>query len=363
MKCTIVGAGNAGCAMAAHLKQLGCEIALYDVIAAPLEPLLENDNRLTLEGELQGEVQIDLVTSDLAQAMANTDLVICTTPAHVHRAVAKSLAPYLSEGQAVLLHPGRTCGALEFRTVLTQSGGSPEVPILEAETLLYACRREGASVRIFGIKNEVPCAGLPVGRCHEFFEKIQPYLQQFKPAPNIWKTSLTNIGMLFHPAPTLLNVGRMESGQPFDYYTEGVTPSIAFLLEKLDSERLRVAESLGVQVLSVVGWLEASYGAKGANLFEALQSNTTYHGIKAPAFRSIEDKLSLRYVVEDVPTGLVPVSELGRKFGVPTPSIDTIINLADTFYERDFRSEGRNLERLGLRDMSLEEIRALGTMS
>jgi opine dehydrogenase len=359
MRCTIIGAGNAGCAMAAHLKQLGCEIALYDVLAEPLAPLLESQNRITLTGNLEGEVHLDTVTADLAEAMADTNLVICTTPAHVHRAVAKSLAPYLGDDQAVLLHPGRTCGALEFRTVLIENGGSDNIPILEAETLLYACRREGASVRIFGIKKEVPCAGLPTERCTQFFQEIQPFLPQFKPAPNIWKTSLTNIGMLFHPGPTLLNLGRMESGQPFDYYIEGVTPSIAFLLEKMDAERLKVAEALGVEVLSVVGWLEASYGATGSNLYEALQNNTTYHGIKAPSFLTVEDKLTLRYVVEDVPTGLVPVSELGRKFGVPTPSIDTVISLADTLYERDFRAEGRNLSKLGLSHMSQGEIRSL----
>jgi opine dehydrogenase len=359
MRCTIIGAGNAGCAMAAHLKQLGCEVALYDVMAGQLESLLQNDNRLTLNGDLEGEVQIDVVSTDLAEAMAGTDLVICTTPAHVHRAVAKSLAPHLSVGQAVLLHPGRTCGALEFHNVLAENGGSMEVPILEAETLLYACRREGNSVHIFGIKNEVPCAGLPAEKCPAFFEKLQPYLPQFKPAPSLWKTSLTNIGMMFHPGPTLLNLGRMESGHPFDYYIDGVTPSIANLLEKIDAERLGVAQALGVKVLSVVEWLDASYGAKGNNIFEALQDNTTYHGIKAPSFKNVEDKLGLRYVIEDVPTGLVPVSELGRKFGVPTPAIDSIIALADTMYGRNFRAEGRNLEKLGLSGKTQEEIKAL----
>ena len=57
-----------------------------------------------------------------------------------------------------------------------------------------------------------------------------------------------------------------------------------------------------------------------------------------------------------VPTGLVPVSVLGKKFGVKTPAIDTIINLADILFEADFRASGRNLAQLGLSQLSQEEI-------
>ena len=71
---------------------------------------------------------------------------------------------------------------------------------------------------------------------------------------------------------------------------------------------------------------------------------------------NIDDKKRLRYVIEDVPTGLVPVSELGKKFGVKTPAIDTIINLADILFEADFRASGRNLAQLGLSQLSQEEI-------
>ena len=74
---------------------------------------------------------------------------------------------------------------------------------------------------------------------------------------------------------------------------------------------------------------------------------------------TLDAKRSLRYVTEDVPTGLVPISELGKKFGVETPAINTIINLADILFDADFRAKGRNLDQLGLRDLSTEEIVAL----
>jgi len=136
-------------------------------------------------------------------------------------------------------------------------------------------------------------------------------------------------------------------------------PSIAALIEKLDGERLAVGAAMGVTLPSVVAWLESSYGATGRNLYEAIKNTENYRGITAPQLGGVDDKLKLRYVVEDVPSGLVPVSELGRKFGVNTPAIDAMINLATILYETDFRASGRNLEQLGLSNLTPEEILSL----
>jgi opine dehydrogenase len=190
-----------------------------------------------------------------------------------------------------------------------------------------------------------------------FFELIAQVFPEFTEAPQgLWETSLDNIGMLFHPAPTLLNLGRMESQKPFDYYIDGFTPTVAALVEKLDAERLKVAEALGIKLPTVVEWVRNTYGVKGSNLYEALQNNEAYRGISAPVLADANAKKELRYVIEDVPSGLVPVSELGRKFGVATPAIDMVISLADTIFEADFRSSGRNLEQVGLADMDPDEI-------
>jgi len=356
-KYAIIGAGNAGLAMAAHLKQIGGEVSLYDVVETQLTPVIENDNTIIVTGiDLGGSQKIDQVTMNLAEAVEGAELIICVTPAHTHKFVARDLAEHLVSGQILLLHPGRTGGVLEVHKVLQAQKCQADVLVMEAQTLLYAARKEGASVNLFGLKKQVSCAGLAQAENQRFFDLIQPHLPQFIPAPTLWHTSLHNIGMLFHPTPTLLNLGRMESGQPFEYYIDGFSPSIAALVEKLDAERLAVASAMGITVPSVMAWLESSYGVVGENLYEALQNADNYRGITAPHLASVEAKKGLRYVTEDVPTGLVPVSELGRKFGVETPAIDTIINLADILFEANFRAGGRHLEQLGLQDLSLDEI-------
>jgi opine dehydrogenase len=363
IKYAIIGGGNAGAAFACQVKFSGRKVSLFDIVESQLKPIIDNDNVIEIEGNthLKGSYKLDTVTTNINEAVLDATVLICTTPAHTHKHVAKSLAPILKDGQMILLSPGRTGGVLEFKKVLTDNGCTADVVIVESQTIPYACRKTEHTVHVFGIKKEIPCAGIPANKLDEFFSEVREVYPVFVPAKKgLWETSLNNIGMLFHPTPTLFNMGRMESGVPFDYYIEGFTPSICEIVEKLDQERLEVAKALGIEDMpSVTEWLELNYNAKGDNLYEALQNNESYKGIKAPAFKNIEDKLGLRYVIEDVPSGLVPFSCLANKLGVKTPTIDMVVNLASNIYKKDFIENGRNLEQLGLENMSIEEIKSL----
>ncbi len=357
----ILGCGNAGAAIAAHLKLLGHHVSVYDAFPAAIDVVLQNGNRIELLGNapVVGVAQMDLASHDLGQVVSGSEVLICTTPAHIHKTLARDVAPYLRSDQALVLYPGRTGGVLEFRKMLAEYGGATDALIVETQTIAYACRKSGSSVNVFGYKHEIPFAGLPDERLNKFQKQIQAVFPNWTRAPGLWHTSLHNIGMLFHPGPTLLNLGRMENGVPFDYYIDGFTPSIAKLVEQLDSERLAVATAMGITLPSVQQWLQTSYGCRGSNLYEALQNNQSYKGIKAPQLKQIDDKLQLRYVTEDVPTGLVPVAALGSRLQVPTPTISAIIDLACAFYVQDFRKSGRNLNQLGLEDLTIQQIKML----
>ena len=67
-------------------------------------------------------------------------------------------------------------------------------------------------------------------------------------------------------------------------------------------------------------------------------------------------RLDARYVTEDVPFGLVPLSELGRLAGVATPIALGLSQVASAALGRDFFREGRTLERMGLEGRSLDAI-------
>lgn len=168
------------------------------------------------------------------------------------------------------------------------------------------------------------------------------------------KTSLDNIGAIFHPAVTVLNAARIESTNgDFDYYTEGITPAVSLILEAMDRERVKVAEALGFRAMTAREWLYIAYDAAGRTLYEAMRANRGYDGIKAPK------TVHHRYITEDIPMSLVPIASLGKLVGEPTPTIESIILLGSVLHGTDYWAEGRTAESLGLAGMTLKEIRQL----
>jgi opine dehydrogenase len=168
---------------------------------------------------------------------------------------------------------------------------------------------------------------------------------------NVLHTGLDNMGAIFHPALTLLNAGRIESTNgDFQFYVEGVTPSVARVLEVLDRERVTVAAALGIRARTGLEWLKMAYNATGDDLNEAIHNQPGYYGIKAPA------TLNHRYLSEDTPMSLVPIAALGQRYGVSVRGISSIIDLACIVHRTDYWRRGRTPERLGIDRMSVSEL-------
>src|SRR5262249_27973763 len=142
------------------------------------------------------------------------------------------------------------------------------------------------------------------------------------PARSVLHTGLANVGAVLHPVIALLNADRIARGEPFDFYADGVTPAVAAALAAADSERLRVARAYDVQALSLRRCVAAAYGHQADTVGEAVGGNPAYAGIKAPA------TLEHRYLLEDVPTGLVPLLELGRAAGLALPTLQALLERA-----------------------------------
>lgn len=96
MKFTIIGAGNGGQSMAAHLSMMQQEVVLYDIQEDLIKQINDKGN-ITVEGVLEGSVPIK-ATTDVADALEATDVIMVTTTGPAHKSVAKSIAPFLKDG-------------------------------------------------------------------------------------------------------------------------------------------------------------------------------------------------------------------------------------------------------------------------
>lgn len=351
MKVTVIGAGNGGLAIASHLALKGHVVNLYSIFKKELEPIILKGGIELSSLKEEGFAVLNKVTNDIKLAIDGADLIMVVTPANAHAKIAKDCAPYLKDDQVVILNPGRTGGALEFDKVLTEERIKNKPIIGEAQTLIYACRKiSSTKVVIYGVKKSLSVASFPAKNMEKLVRVLNKAYPQFVPAINVLETSLNNIGAIFHPAPTILNSARIESGEKFDYYHEGITPVVATVLESIDRERLEVAKALKVKVQSAKEFLKESYEVEADSLYQAIQNNMAYKGVKAPT------KINIRYLTEDIPMSLVPIASIGYQLGVPTPNIDSIIKIGSTMLKTDFRKLGRTVDKLGLNNLSSTEI-------
>lgn len=336
MKITVIGSGNGGTAFTGYLTYLGHQVKLFTRTPQKVE-LYRAQPEINLAGVVNATVPVGLVTLDMEEAIRGSELIMVATPANTHKEIATKMAPYLKSGQTVVLNPGRTFGAYEFAHTLESCGCTADVTVAETDTLVFTCRnQEFNHPIIYSIKEDIRLACLEPERTPAAVELMQELFSGIHGVPSILYTGLTNIGMIFHPTPILLNYTRIESGQTFLYYKEAITPMVAQYISQVDAERVAVAAGLGLEVETALEWLVRSYGIEpGADLYETIQKNPAYADVYAP------QSTDCRYVWEDVPTGLVPISSVGRLLGIPTPFIDTVIQLACTIYRVDFRQTGR----------------------
>ena len=354
LKFCVLGAGHGGLAMAGHLAIMGFKVNLYNRGRKRIRPVIQRKG-IKVEGEIEGFGKIELASNHVKECLDGADILMVVVPAIGHRFIAEICAPYLKESQVVILNPGRTGGALEFFNTLNEQDAKQLPFIAEAQTFLYASRALGpAHAKIFSIKNSVPLATLPAYWIPGVLKVIQRAFPQFIPGDNIFKTSFENIGAVFHPALTVLNASWIEETHgDFEYYIQGASISTAMILERLDKERLEIAAALGIKVMSARAWLYTAYSATGKDLHEAIHDNPGYLGLKAP------DRLHHRYIDEDVPMSLVPLASIGDMLKVNTPTIKSIIHLASIMRGIDFWKTGRTVEKLGIKGMSIKDIRLL----
>lgn len=349
----VIGGGNGGQTFAAHLALQGEKVRLFSKSREKAEKLGKT-NRITLHCALEGQGQIEFATTDVRRALEGADNIVIVLPAIWHEMTAKTIIPYLSDGQSILLLPEASCGALAFRNYMRQMGCTADVIVGAGATLPYVTRlNEDGDVHVFQVKNEVEIAALPASDNAKLAEAFSIAEPLFKTVDSTLKTSIDNLNAMMHGAPSLLNVARIEAAPPqdYEYYREGITPTICSVLEQMDRERIEIAKALGFEQRTLRQEYIDMYscGTDENTLYELLQNCEAYKGLLA------QKTLRTRYILEDIPFSLVPISALGEIAQVPTPIIDTIINLGKIMIGSEL-DEGRSAEKLGIKGLTKQEL-------
>lgn len=350
MKVSILGAGNGGQALAGWIAAKGHDVLIYDRDPNKIDKIKKSKS-ICLTGVVNTHGQLCDATTDIVKAVSGADLIMVATTATAHAAIASQIARHLEDNQCIVLNPGRTGGALEFSNTLKKNGLTARIYLGEAQTLVFACRLiETGIVNIIGIKDRVLFSALPSTDTPHILSILSELFNCFYSAENVLQIGFENIGAMFHPTVVLFNITTIERGSEFFFYRD-MTDSLARLIETIDKERLAVAEAYGFKPKSTFEWLSYAYdGVKGDTLCERMQNNPAYYEILAPT------TIRCRQITEDIPTGLIPIAELGKAAGVMTPICDSVITLCSSILDKDFSKQGRTLKNLGLAGKNREEI-------
>ena len=347
MRVAVLGAGAGGSAAVAELALAGHEVTLWNRSPATLEPY-ERIGGIEYAGVLgEGLARPALITSDLAGALSGCAAAVCTLPTFSHAAVARALAASDAETTLpVVLNPGHTGGALEFRAAYRAVRNVDPV-VAECSTLTYVARKlEPQRVTVTGRAKKVRVAALP--GCERAIDAALQLFPCLERAGDVIATSLSNVNMVLHPPGAILGAAWVEAkAGDFTFYVEGMTPGVARVMESLDAERLSVARAYGhtlpnlIEEMQRIGTVEASV-RDTSDFRAAIAGGTANSRIRAPA------SLEHRYYREDFGHGLLPFLELARIADVAVPTADALCRLAEALTGTRYRDGGRTANAMGI---------------
>ena len=365
-KVSVLGAGNGGHALSFHLSKNGYQVMLFEHsdFVKNLEGIkqrggIEAVDRIVKDGKeiiakINGFTKIELLTTDMQEAMRYSDIVFMIVPSYAQEALFKLAMPHLRNGQIMAILPGNFA-SLVFKRLMKEVEINRKVIFVEASTIPFACRVVGpGQVFIPGFKEALEVATLPATEVCGIADQLRDMLTiKLLPLRNVLEVGFANANMIVHPATAVLNMGVAESRRgAFYFYKEGMSESVSKVQQKIDDERLAIGKGLNLNLGSFVETIKTFYNLNVKSIREFAVTSPIHSSFGYDAPNNPHD----RYISEDCPYLLVPVYEFGKLLGIPAPAIESVIRIASIYNDTDYFKEGRNLEKLGLSGKSKEQI-------
>lgn len=383
----VLGAGAVGKAIAADCALAGAKVRICDIPPFAEKTLFNIERKgidffgaqESLYGfERSGVARMELVTTHIAEAVKGAGLVIVATCATGHEVFFKELIPALEDGMVIHIFPDNY-GTLLLRKMMREAGCSKKVIIGGWSSAPYGCRVDVKGgivlprIDVFYRAITLRCATLPSTDQEDFLEStkfigaLDAVTEGDGPVGGntVLDTGFSNVNPILHCPGSILGVSTMENWgvvfgtfdkKDFSIYSHAYCPSISKVQYSLYLEEVALAAAIGVgiqefekkQFFSRKNILGAEF--MGPN-YEIPFEEQDYF-----ALRTGPHSIYNRYITEDIPVGCRIYHELGKKFGVKTPIIDSMITLASVMTEADYFEQGYTLEYLGIGHLNKEEL-------
>jgi len=350
----VLGAGNGGYALASDLALSGYKVNLFELERFRefnLTPI-EEKGGIERDGMRPGLAEMDVLTSDIEEALDGADIVNVTIPAFAHTEFIELMAPHL-DGKTVVFFP-LNFADVKLRRFIEEKDLGVKAVIAGGETMPYACRRMKRPSYIF-VRWTFPrtrVAAIPASDTARLIESTKGYPINLEPVGSTLEVSMAYENPLGHIPMMLLNAASIErtAGKWEIFYDtlvggkdrEGKPQrSQEKLIESIKHEQSAVCERLGFSFEA-----EPYVGEK----------KTPAVPWSMDTYWSMTDRMDYRYLTEDVPYGLVTWASFGDLVGIETPTLDSCIHISSVLLGRDFKAEGMTVEKLGFGGKTTEQV-------
>jgi opine dehydrogenase len=357
VKIAVLGGGNGSFAAAGDFSLQGHEVRLWRRDADQVAAHRAAGSTIVVK-DVNGrhDVKLALVTTDIAEAVREAELILCPAPAFAQADIAKPLAPHLRDGQVVFLPPA-TLGSMIFASATRDAGNRARASFAETGTLPWLTRKHGPfEVAITIRAKRLPVGVFPLKTADHALDVIgRVFPGVIEPCGDALSGALMNAGPIIHPPLIVMNAGPIEHFERWDIHKEGTQAAIRRVTDALDAERIAVREAF-------------DYGGPHFPLAHhyAKEGEIWMYG------RGSHDRLTdsgdwrerivlteHRYMREDLRLGLSLLVSVAELAGVPTPLAKSFLAIGGAICGEDFFKDGRTLAGLGLGHLDRNALQAL----
>jgi opine dehydrogenase len=358
LKIAVLGGGNGSFAAAGDFVLQGHQVRLWRRDPAAVAAHRAEGSRIVVkDAKGRHEVRLALVTTNIAEAVHDAELILCPAPAFAQQDIATLLAPHLCDRQVVFLPPA-TFGSMIFAKAAHDAGNRAVVAFAETGTLPWLTRKHGPfEVAITIRAKRLPVGVFPLVRAAHALDVIRrAFPGVIEPCGDALSGALMNAGPIIHPPLVVMNAGPIEHfSERWDIHKEGTQPSIRRVTDALDAERIAVREGLGYGAPHFP--LAHHYAKEGEEWMYGRGSHDRLTDSGDWRERIVLNEH--RYMREDLQLGLSFMVSVARLAGVETPLATSFLAIGGAICGEDFTSGGRTLASLGLGELDRKGLQTL----
>jgi opine dehydrogenase len=329
--------------------------------------------------EREGFAKMDKVTTDVGEAVKGAGLIVIATPTFGHRPFMEKLIPHLEDGQVIHIFPDNF-GSMIFRKLMREAGCDKKVIIGGWSSSTYGSRVDTHGgvithkIRVYYRAITLRGAAMPACDTEDFLSTAVylPSMDAVTGGDGVVAgdtaidTGLSNVNPVLHCPGTILGVSTMENfgkifGEDrtkFSIYSHAYCNSISEVQYSFYLEECELAKALGVGIQPY----EREHFFSRENVlgqeYMGLDYLIPFDQQDPIQYGTGPFSMENRYITEDIPVGCYVYSQLGKKFGVKTPIIDSMIHLAQAIMKRDLLKNGYTLDYLGIGDLTPDQLNA-----